>query len=56
MKGRKCVKSQNGAKNFFFAKMAVSQPPEGLFGFCKGPNPSEFNGPIHGQTISVPGT
>ena len=38
------------------AKMAVSRPPEGLFGFCKGQNPSEFNGPIHGQCVSVPRT
>ena len=31
------------------AKTAVSWPPEGLFRFCKGQKPSEFNGPINGQ-------
>ena len=30
------------------AKMAVSRPPEGLFGFCKGLNPSEIDAAIIG--------
>ena len=40
----------------FGAKMAVSGPPEGLFGFCKGPNPSEFDAAIIGYWEKRVGT
>ena len=40
----------------FSAKMAVSGPPEGLFGFCKGLNPSEFDAAIIGYWEKRGGT
>ena len=33
------------------AKLAVSWPPEGLLGFCKGQNPSKFVGPTRAGPI-----
>ena len=35
--------------------MAVSQPPDGIFGVSKGQKPSELDGPITGQQANVPG-
>ena len=35
--------------------MPVSQAPDGIFGVCKGPKPSEFDGPITGQQAHGPG-
>ena len=35
--------------------MAVSQPPDGIFGVCKGQKPSELDGPITGQLAIGPG-
>ena len=39
----------------FYAKMPASQAPDGIFGVCKGPKPSEFDGPIIGQQVHGPG-
>ena len=33
----------------FYAKMPVSQAPDGIFRACKGQKPSELDGPITGQ-------
>ena len=38
------------------AKTAVYWPSEGCFELCKGQNPSEYNGLINGQGVSVPNT
>ena len=39
----------------FYAKMPVSQAPDGIFGVCKGPKLSELDGPITGQQAHGPG-
>ena len=39
----------------FYAKMPVSQAPDGIFGVCKGQKPSELDGLITGQQANVPG-
>ena len=43
-------------QSIFYAKMPVSQAPDGIFGVCKGPKPSELDGPITGQQAHGPGT
>ena len=42
-------------QSIFYAKMPVSQAPDGIFGVFKGPKPSEFDGPITGQQAHGPG-
>ena len=42
-------------QSIFYAKMPVSQAPDGIFGVCKGQKSSEMYGPITGQQGNGPG-